>query len=117
MIVPRSTSLITTCQLTCPKCGHVSAESMPTDACVYFYDCAGCGSVLRPKPGELLRVLLVRHGPLPTRASGESLLSLSGEVTSAALRKRQGTTANVVQLDIRRIQLAADESPFEMLGD
>jgi hypothetical protein len=34
--------------LTCPKCGHQSAETMPTDACQYFYDCAGCGALLKP---------------------------------------------------------------------
>jgi hypothetical protein len=47
-----SASPTTTCQLTCPKCGHVSVETMPTDACIYFYDCAGCGTVLRPKAGD-----------------------------------------------------------------
>ena len=25
---------------------------MPTDACVYFYDCKGCGVRLKPKPGD-----------------------------------------------------------------
>jgi hypothetical protein len=25
---------------------------MPTDACQYFYDCQGCGVVLKPKPGD-----------------------------------------------------------------
>jgi len=25
---------------------------MPTDACQFFYDCTGCGAVLRPKPGD-----------------------------------------------------------------
>ena len=25
---------------------------MPTDACQFFYECAGCGALLRPKPGE-----------------------------------------------------------------
>ncbi|HEV3019233.1 MAG TPA: GDCCVxC domain-containing (seleno)protein [Burkholderiaceae bacterium] len=44
--------MITTSRLTCPKCGHVSLETMPTDACVFFYDCAGCGAVLRPKQGD-----------------------------------------------------------------
>jgi len=24
---------------------------MPTDACIYFYDCHGCGTLLKPKPG------------------------------------------------------------------
>lgn len=43
---------LTTSRLTCPECGHVAVETMPLDACVYFYDCAGCGTVLRPKKGD-----------------------------------------------------------------
>lgn len=27
-------------------------ENMPTDACMYFFDCKGCGVLLRPKPGD-----------------------------------------------------------------
>ena len=38
--------------LTCPECGMAKTETMPTDACQYFYDCTGCGVVLRPKPGD-----------------------------------------------------------------
>ena len=38
--------------LTCPHCGHRSTETMPTDACAYFHDCAGCGRLLRPEPGD-----------------------------------------------------------------
>ncbi|BDW95248.1 hypothetical protein MACH10_09330 [Thalassospira tepidiphila] len=38
--------------LTCPECGHVETETMPTDACQYFYDCKGCGAILRPKAGD-----------------------------------------------------------------
>ena len=34
--------------LTCPHCGHQAMEIMPTDACQYFYDCRGCGAVLKP---------------------------------------------------------------------
>ncbi|MGH8195843.1 MAG: GDCCVxC domain-containing (seleno)protein [Woeseiaceae bacterium] len=48
----KTSSPDTTCQLTCPECGRVSIEIMPTDACVYFYDCAGCGAMLRPKSGD-----------------------------------------------------------------
>ncbi len=47
-----NTPMNTTCQLTCPKCGQVSVETMPTNACIYFYDCAGCGATLRPKTGD-----------------------------------------------------------------
>ncbi len=38
--------------ITCPQCGHRQSERMPTDACQYFYDCAGCAVVLRPLPGD-----------------------------------------------------------------
>ena len=39
-------------RIVCPHCGHRQAETMPTDACQYFYDCRGCGHVLRPKAGD-----------------------------------------------------------------
>ncbi|WP_082792686.1 GDCCVxC domain-containing (seleno)protein [Ramlibacter tataouinensis] len=38
--------------LTCPECGRASAETMPADACQWFYQCQGCGALLRPKPGD-----------------------------------------------------------------
>ncbi|HKS94779.1 MAG TPA: GDCCVxC domain-containing (seleno)protein [Terriglobia bacterium] len=38
--------------LTCPHCGYASVELMPTDACVFFHECAGCHTRLRPKPGD-----------------------------------------------------------------
>lgn len=38
--------------ITCPACGHVKEEVMPTDACQWFYECENCGTVLRPKTGD-----------------------------------------------------------------
>lgn len=38
--------------ITCPKCGHSETETMPTDACQFFYDCKGCGELLRPHQGD-----------------------------------------------------------------
>jgi hypothetical protein len=38
--------------LTCPRCGHHREEEMPVDACIFFYECPGCGALLRPKPGD-----------------------------------------------------------------
>lgn len=38
--------------ITCPECGHESIDTMPMDACQYFYECGGCGRVLKPKPGD-----------------------------------------------------------------
>jgi hypothetical protein len=38
--------------ITCPHCGHASVETMPTNACVYFHECAGCGVLLKPNSGD-----------------------------------------------------------------
>jgi len=38
--------------ITCPECGHEQNETMPTDACQFFYDCKGCGVLLKPLSGD-----------------------------------------------------------------
>ncbi|MDP9123162.1 MAG: hypothetical protein M3N82_00920 [Pseudomonadota bacterium] len=38
--------------LTCPRCGHAKRETMPTDVCQFFYECEGCGILMRPKAGN-----------------------------------------------------------------
>lgn len=38
--------------LTCPHCSRAETETMPTDACQWFYECKGCGQVLKPKAGD-----------------------------------------------------------------
>jgi hypothetical protein len=38
--------------LTCPRCGYAKEETMPTDACMFFYVCEGCSSRLKPKHGD-----------------------------------------------------------------
>lgn len=38
--------------LTCPECGHKVRETMSQNACQYFYDCPGCGAVLKALPGD-----------------------------------------------------------------
>jgi hypothetical protein len=44
--------IVTASVLTCPECGVAHHEVMPTDACVYFYECTSCGKLLEPKPGD-----------------------------------------------------------------
>ena len=39
-------------KITCPECGHSQVDTMPTNACQWFYECAGCGKVLAPKAGD-----------------------------------------------------------------
>ncbi len=38
--------------ITCPKCGYQKEETMPTDACQFFYECTNCNTILRPKEGD-----------------------------------------------------------------
>ena len=38
--------------ITCPHCAVAKAETMPTDACQFFYECTGCGVKLKPKAGD-----------------------------------------------------------------
>lgn len=45
-------AVATEATITCPECGHASQETMPTDACQFFYTCKGCGTMLRPLPGD-----------------------------------------------------------------
>jgi hypothetical protein len=36
----------------CPQCGFKKEETMPTNACTYFYTCTHCHQLLKPKPGD-----------------------------------------------------------------
>jgi hypothetical protein len=45
-------SLKTSATITCPLCGTEAEETMPTNACQYFYSCTGCSELLKPKPGD-----------------------------------------------------------------
>ncbi|MEQ9042576.1 MAG: GDCCVxC domain-containing (seleno)protein [Alphaproteobacteria bacterium] len=49
--------------ITCPECGHEKAETMPVEACVYFYECEGCGVLLKPKRGDCC--VFCSYGTLP----------------------------------------------------
>lgn len=39
-------------RIKCPRCGTEREEQMPTNACVFFYECSHCGEMLRPLPGD-----------------------------------------------------------------
>lgn len=45
-------SMITTSTITCPHCGHQQKETMPTEACQFFYQCPQCQVLLRPLAGD-----------------------------------------------------------------
>ena len=44
-VIPDST-------ITCPICAVSRKETMPTDACLWFYECTGCKTMLKPKAGD-----------------------------------------------------------------
>src|SRR5690349_496754 len=48
----RKVEVILNSTITCPACGMRRTETMPTDACLFFYECTGCAELLRPKPGD-----------------------------------------------------------------
>lgn len=60
--------------ITCPHCGCNQTEVMPTEACWFFYDCKGCGRVLRPRKGDCCVFCSYGSVPCPpvqmARASG-----------------------------------------------
>ena len=58
--------------ITCPQCGHVRIETMPTDACQYFYDCKGCGALLKPKAGDCCVFCSYGSDPCPPIQCGRS---------------------------------------------
>ena len=38
--------------ITCPACGYLQEETMPINACQYFYECLSCNTWLKPKQGD-----------------------------------------------------------------
>lgn len=47
-----SVNAITQSIITCPGCGFKKEETMPTDACQYFYECENCKTLLKPISGD-----------------------------------------------------------------
>jgi hypothetical protein len=56
-------SIILESTITCPHCAAVKTETMPTDACLFFYECSGCGTRLRPKQGHCC--VFCSYGSIP----------------------------------------------------
>jgi hypothetical protein len=78
--------MIETSTITCPFCGFAASETMPNDACQFFYECRGCGGMLRPQPGDCCVFCSYGSVPCPpiqmARASG-AIGGCCGPATSA----------------------------------
>ncbi len=57
--------------LTCPECGAAASETMPEDACQWFYECKHCGAVLRPKSGDCCVFCSYGTVPCPPVQAGD----------------------------------------------
>ncbi|MFA6541292.1 MAG: GDCCVxC domain-containing (seleno)protein [Bacteroidota bacterium] len=62
--------IILTSILTCPRCGFKKEETMPVDACRFFYECTQCKTVLRPKQGDCCVFCSYGTVPCPDKQSG-----------------------------------------------
>lgn len=62
--------------LICPACGSRTTETMPTDACQYFYDCPACRAVLKPKTGDCC--VFCSYGDVPCPPVQEARANKSG---------------------------------------
>jgi len=51
----------------CPECGVEVVEAMPTDACVYFWECRSCGVVVKPRPGDCCVFCSYGSDPCPPK--------------------------------------------------
>lgn len=58
--------------LTCPQCGGTSTETMPTNACRFFYDCRHCTAVLRPLEGDCCVFCSFGDTPCPPIQEGRA---------------------------------------------
>ena len=69
--------------LICPDCGTQAVETMPTDACLYFYTCTGCGSRLKPKHGDCCVFCSYGSVPCPPIQMGDEKACCAAEPTTA----------------------------------
>lgn len=59
--------------ITCPNCGTAKADTTPTDACQFSYDCNGYGARLKPKTGDCY--VFCSYGDVPWPPIPESRTS------------------------------------------
>lgn len=49
--------------LACPACGNRHTETMPMDACLFFWNCPRCGARVRPREGDCC--VFCSYGTIP----------------------------------------------------
>ncbi len=54
-------------RITCPSCGAKTVVPMPTDACLFYFECPSCRQLLRPRPGDCCVFCSYGDRPCPSR--------------------------------------------------
>jgi hypothetical protein len=65
-----STALSLLSTITCPHCQVRATEQMPVDSCIFFYECSGCGALLRPLAGDCCVFCSYGDVPCPSKQQG-----------------------------------------------
>jgi hypothetical protein len=65
-------SVVLRSTLTCPSCDAMTTETMPTDACLYFYECPTCKTLLKPRAGDCCVFCSYGSAPCPPIQTGQS---------------------------------------------
>ncbi|MFM2373594.1 MAG: hypothetical protein RJA75_490 [Actinomycetota bacterium] len=60
-------SIVLSSDLTCQACGLVAEQIMPTDFCVWSWDCPGCGHSHKPLPGDCCVFCSFGNVPCPPK--------------------------------------------------
>jgi hypothetical protein len=94
--------------ITCPRCGTSKLETMPTDACWFFYECSGCGTLLRPKPGDCC--VFCSYGTVPCppiQQAGQVMVRRYVRHIAERITNTRGATGNArrIEAEPHRVQL------------
>lgn len=59
--------------ITCPECGFSRDEKMPTNSCVYFWECPQCKALIQPKKGDCCVYCSYGIVPCPSVQTSENM--------------------------------------------
>jgi hypothetical protein len=98
--------------LVCPVCGFAKRETMLTEACQFFCECAGCKTSLRPKPGDCCVFCSYDSVKCPPMQSQSCPGSQDGEIS-----RTEGKTPAFAQGEVQKLLDAVETSTDTGLRD
>ena len=83
-----NTTIIFQSTITCPNCGYQKEETMPTDACEFFYECKNCKARLKPKQGDCCVYCSYGTVKCPPKQMGTCCCQLGRQPSNSSNRGR-----------------------------